>query len=424
MDRSKLHFETLQLHVGQEQPDPATDARAVPIYQTTAYVFRDSAHAAARFGLSDAGNIYGRLTNSTQGVFEDRIAALEGGVAALAVASGAAAITYAFENITKSGDHIVSAKTIYGGSYNLLAHTFKNHGVNTTFVDPSDLQNFENAIQDNTKAIFIETLGNPHSNIIDIRAVADIAHKHGIPLIVDNTFGTPYLIRPFDHGADIVVHSATKFIGGHGTTLGGVIVDSGKFDWAASGKFPQLSEPDPSYHGIRFTEAVGPAAYVVRIRAILLRDKGATISPFNAFLLLQGVETLSLRLDRHVENAIKVVNYLNDHPKVAKVNHPSLNTHPDNDLYKKYFPKGAGSIFTFEVDGGVEKAHKFIDSLNIFSLLANVADSKSLVIHPATTTHSQLNEQELAEQDIKPGTIRLSIGTEHIDDLLADIEQA
>ena len=338
MDRSKLHFETLQLHVGQEQPDPATDARAVPIYQTTSYVFRDSAHAAARFGLSDAGNIYGRLTNSTQGVFEDRIAALEGGVAALAVASGAAAITYAFENITKSGDHIVSAKTIYGGSYNLLAHTFKNHGVNTTFVDPSDLQNFENAIQDNTKAIFIETLGNPHSNIIDIRAVADIAHKHGIPLIVDNTFGTPYLIRPFDHGADIVVHSATKFIGGHGTTLGGVIVDSGKFDWAASGKFPQLSEPDPSYHGIRFTEAVGPAAYVVRIRAILLRDKGATISPFNAFLLLQGVETLSLRLDRHVENAIKVVNYLNDHPKVAKVNHPSLNTHPDNDLYKKYFP--------------------------------------------------------------------------------------
>ena len=424
MDRSKLHFETLQLHVGQEQPDPATDARAVPIYQTTSYVFRDSAHAAARFGLSDAGNIYGRLTNSTQGVFEDRIAALEGGVAALAVASGAAAITYAFENITKSGDHIVSAKTIYGGSYNLLAHTFKNHGVNTTFVDPSDLQNFENAIQDNTKAIFIETLGNPHSNIIDISAVADIAHKHGIPLIVDNTFGTPYLIRPFDHGADIVVHSATKFIGGHGTTLGGVIVDSGKFDWAASGKFPQLSEPDPSYHGIRFTEAVGPAAYVVRIRAILLRDKGATISPFNAFLLLQGVETLSLRLDRHVENAIKVVNYLNDHPKVAKVNHPSLNTHPDNDLYKKYFPKGAGSIFTFEVDGGVEKAHKFIDSLNIFSLLANVADSKSLVIHPATTTHSQLNEQELAEQDIKPGTIRLSIGTEHIDDLLADIEQA
>ena len=424
MDRSKLHFETLQLHVGQEQPDPATDARAVPIYQTTSYVFRDSAHAAARFGLSDAGNIYGRLTNSTQGVFEDRIAALEGGVAALAVASGAAAITYAFENITKSGDHIVSAKTIYGGSYNLLAHTFKNHGVNTTFVDPSDLQNFENAIQDNTKAIFIETLGNPHSNIIDIRAVADIAHKHGIPLIVDNTFGTPYLIRPFDHGADIVVHSATKFIGGHGTTLGGVIVDSGKFDWAASGKFPQLSEPDPSYHGIRFTEAVGPAAYVVRIRAILLRDKGATISPFNAFLLLQGVETLSLRLDRHVENAIKVVNYLNNHPKVAKVNHPSLNTHPDNDLYKKYFPKGAGSIFTFEVDGGVEKAHKFIDSLNIFSLLANVADSKSLVIHPATTTHSQLNEQELAEQDIKPGTIRLSIGTEHIDDLLADIEQA
>lgn len=424
MDRSKLHFETLQLHVGQEQPDPATDARAVPIYQTTSYVFRDSAHAAARFGLSDAGNIYGRLTNSTQGVFEDRIAALEGGVAALAVASGAAAITYAFENITKSGDHIVSAKTIYGGSYNLLAHTFKNHGVNTTFVDPSDLQNFENAIQDNTRAIFIETLGNPHSNIIDISAVADIAHKHGIPLIVDNTFGTPYLIRPFDHGADIVVHSATKFIGGHGTTLGGVIVDSGKFDWAASGKFPQLSEPDPSYHGIRFTEAVGPAAYVVRIRAILLRDKGATISPFNAFLLLQGVETLSLRLDRHVENAIKVVNYLNDHPKVAKVNHPSLNTHPDNDLYKKYFPKGAGSIFTFEVDGGVEKAHKFIDSLNIFSLLANVADSKSLVIHPATTTHSQLNEQELAEQDIKPGTIRLSIGTEHIDDLLADIEQA
>lgn len=424
MDTSKLHFETLQLHVGQEQPDPATDSRAVPIYQTTSYVFRDSAHAEARFNLTDSGNIYGRLTNSTQDVFEKRVAALEGGVAALAVASGAAAITYAFENITRCGDHIVSAKTIYGGSYNLLAHTFKSAGVTTTFVDPSDISNFENAIQDNTKAIFIETLGNPHSNIIDIKAVADIAHKNNIPLIVDNTFGTPYLIRPFEYGADIVVHSATKFIGGHGTSLGGVIVDSGNFDWKASGKFPQLTEPDPSYHGLKFAEAVGKAAYVVRIRAIILRDKGAAISPFNAFLLLQGLETLSLRVERHVENAIKVVNYLNNHPKVAKVNHPSLENHPDNDLYKKYFPKGAGSIFTFELKGGKTEAHKFIDSLEIFSLLANVADSKSLVIHTATTTHSQLSEKELEEQNITQGTIRLSIGTEHIDDLLADISQA
>ncbi len=424
MSNSKLHFETLQLHVGQEQPDPATDARAVPIYQTTSYVFRDSAHAAARFGLTDVGNIYGRLTNSTQGVLEERIAALEGGVAALAVASGAAAITYAFENITRSGDHIVSANTIYGGSYNLLAHTLKNQGVSTTFVDPSDISNFEKAIKENTKAIFIETLGNPHSNIIDIKAVSDIAHKHSIPLIVDNTFGTPYLIRPFEYGADIVVHSATKFIGGHGTSLGGIIVDSGKFDWIASGKFPQLTEPDPSYHGLRFAEAVGPAAYVTRIRAILLRDKGAAISPFNAFLLLQGVETLSLRLERHVENTLKVVDYLNSHPKVKKVNHPSLASHPDNELYKKYFPKGAGSIFTLELDGGVEKAHKFIDSLNIFSLLANVADLKSLVIHTATTTHSQLSEQELKEQGITQGTVRLSIGTEHIDDLIADLDQA
>ena len=424
MATKKLHFETLQIHVGQEQADPATDARAVPIYQTTSYVFHNSAHAAARFGLQDPGNIYGRLTNSTQGVFEQRVAALEGGIAGLAVASGAAAITYAFQNITRAGDHIVAAKTIYGGSYNLLAHTLPDYGITTTFVDPNDLSNFENAIQENTKALFIESLGNPHSNIIDIEAVADIAHRHQIPLIVDNTFGTPYLIRPIEHGADIVVHSATKFIGGHGTSLGGVIVDSGKFDWATSGKFPQLTEPDASYHGIRFIDAAGAAAYATRIRAILLRDTGAAISPFNAFILLQGLETLSLRVERHVENALKVVEFLNRHPKVKKVNHPSLPEHPDHALYNRYFPHGASSIFTIEVQGGQTEAHKFIDSLEIFSLLANVADVKSLVIHPASTTHSQLNEQELKEQEIYPGTVRLSIGTEHIDDLLADLEQA
>ena len=424
MATKRLHFETLQLHVGQEQPDVATDARAVPIYQTTSYVFHNSAHAAARFGLQDPGNIYGRLTNSTQGVFEQRVAALEGGIAGLAVASGAAAITYAFQNITRAGDHIVAAKTIYGGSYNLLAHTLPDYGITTTFVDPNDLSNFENAIQENTKALFIESLGNPHSNIIDIEAVADIAHRHQIPLIVDNTFGTPYLIRPIEHGADIVVHSATKFIGGHGTSLGGVIVDSGKFDWATSGKFPQLTEPDASYHGIRFIEAAGAAAYATRIRAILLRDTGAAISPFNAFILLQGLETLSLRVERHVENALKVVEFLNRHPKVKKVNHPSLPEHPDHALYNRYFPHGASSIFTIEVQGGQTEAHKFIDSLEIFSLLANVADVKSLVIHPASTTHSQLNEQELKEQEIYPGTVRLSIGTEHIDDLLTDLEQA
>ena len=410
MKTKKLHFETLQLHVGQEQPDPSTDARAVPIYQTTSYVFHDSAHAAARFGLQDPGNIYGRLTNPTQGVLEQRIAALEGGIAGLAVASGAAALTYAFENITRAGDHIVAAKTTYG--------------VTTTFVAPDDLSNFEKAIQENTKAVFIETLGNPNSNIIDIDAVAGIAHRHGIPLIVDNTFGTPFLIRPIEHGADIVVHSATKFIGGHGTSLGGVIVDSGKFDWVASGKFPQLTEPDPSYHGVRFVDAAGAAAYAVRIRAVLLRDTGAAISPFNAFILLQGLETLSLRVERHVENALKVVDFLERHPKVIAVNHPSLPNHPDHALYRKYFPKGAGSIFTFEVKGGVKEAQAFIDNLQIFSLLANVADVKSLVIHPATTTHSQLSEQELAEQGIKPGTVRLSIGTEHIDDLLDDVAQA
>lgn len=424
MAKRELHFETLQLHVGQEQADPATDSRAVPIYQTTSYVFHNSAHAAARFGLQDPGNIYGRLTNSTQGVFEQRVAALEGGVAGLAVASGAAAITYAFENIARAGDHIVAAKTIYGGSYNLLAHTLPTYGITVTFVDPADLSNFEKAIQPNTKAIFIETLGNPNSNIIDIEVVADIAHRHQIPLIVDNTFGTPYLIRPIEYGADIVVHSATKFIGGHGTSLGGVIVDSGKFDWVASGKFPQLTEPDPSYHGVRFVDAAGPAAYATRIRAILLRDTGACISPFNAFILLQGLETLSLRVERHVENALKVVNFLKDHPKVKKVNHPSLPDHPDHALYKRYFPKGGSSIFTFEIKGRQEEAHRFIDSLEIFSLLANVADVKSLVIHPASTTHSQLSAEELADQEIYPGTVRLSIGTEHIEDLLADLEEA
>ncbi len=424
MAENKLHFETLQLHAGQEQPDPATDARAVPIYQTTSYVFPDSANAAARFALSEPGNIYGRLTNPTQSVLEQRIAALEGGVAALALSSGAAAVTYAVQNITRAGDHIVSAKTIYGGTYNLFAHTLPTNGVSTTFVDPANLQNFENAIQKNTKLIFIESLGNPHSNIIDIRAVADIAHRHDIPLIIDSTFTTPYLLRPIEHGADIVVHSATKFIGGHGTSLGGIIVDSGKFDWKASGKFPQLTEPDPSYHGVRFTDAAGDAAYVVRIRAVLLRDTGAAISPFNAFLLLQGVETLSLRVERHVENALKVVQFLDAHPKVERVNHPSLPTHPDHTRYNTYFPKGAGSIFTFNIKGGQEEAHRFIDSLRIFSLLANVADVKSLVIHPATTTHSQLNAQELAEQDIQQSTVRLSIGTEHINDILADLSQA
>ncbi len=424
MERKNLHFETLQIHVGQEQPDPVTDARAVPIYQTTSYVFRDSAHAAARFGLQDPGNIYGRLTNPTQAVLEERMAALEGGVAGLAVASGAAAIAYAFENITRAGDHIVSARTVYGGTYNLLANTLPSHGVATTFVDPSDVSNFDRAIRENTKAVFIESLGNPNSNIIDIDAVAAIAHKHAIPLIVDNTFGTPYLIRPIEHGADIVVHSATKFIGGHGTSLGGVIVDSGKFDWAASGKFPQLTAPDPSYHGVRFTDAAGAAAYVVRIRAILLRDMGAAISPFNAFVLLQGLETLSLRVERHVENALKVVDYLNRHPKVAKVNHPSLADHPDHALYERYFPNGAGSIFTFDIMGGIDEAHRFIDSLEIFSILANVADVKSLVIHPATTTHSQLSDEELCRQGIGPGTVRLSVGTEHIDDILADLDRA
>lgn len=423
MEKRKLHYETLQLHAGQEQPDIATGARAVPIYQTTSYVFRDSAHAAARFGLTDAGNIYGRLTNPTQSVFEERVAVLEGGIAGLAVASGAAAITYAFENITKAGDHIVSAQTIYGGTYNLLANTLPAFGITTTFVDPSDLLNFEKAIQDNTKAVFIETLGNPNSNIIDIEAVASIAHKHRIPLIVDNTFGTPYLIRPIEYGADIVIHSATKFIGGHGSSLGGVIVDSGRFDWATSGKFPQLTEPEASYHGIRFVDAAGPAAYIIRIRAILLRDTGATISPLNAFILLQGLETLSLRVERHVKNALAVVHYLKNHPKVKQVNHPSLSEHPNHNLYNRYFPNGAGSIFTFEVKGGEKEAHRFIDKLEIFSLLANVADVKSLVIHPATTTHSQLNEQELAKQGITPGTVRLSVGIEHIDDLLADLER-
>ena len=420
---ANLKFETLQLHVGQESPDPATDARAVPIYQTTSYVFRNSDHAQARFGLADAGNIYGRLTNSTQDVFEQRLAALEGGVAGLATASGAAAIAYTFQALAQAGDHIVSAKTIYGGTYNYLAHTFPRHGVTTTFVDPDDVQNFENAIQDNTKAIFIETLGNPNSNIIDIKAVAEIAHKHNIPLVIDDTFTTPFLLRPIELGADIVVASATKFIGGHGTSLGGIIVDSGNFDWKASGKFPQIADPNPSYHGISFVDAVGRAAFVTYIRAIVLRDTGATISPFNAFLLLQGTETLSLRVERHVENAKKVVEYLNNHPLVEKVNHPSLNP-KYQALYNEYFPNGAGSIFTFEIKGGEAEAKKFIDSLQIFSILANVADVKSLVIHPATTTHSQLSPEELAEQNIKPNTIRLSIGTEHIDDILADLGQA
>ena len=421
---SKYHFETLQLHVGQEQADPTTDSRAVPIYQTAAYVFHNAEHAAARFGLADAGNIYGRLTNTTQGVFEERVAALEGGVAGLAVASGAAAITYAFQNIAFNGDHIVSSKTIYGGTYNLLAHTLAGQGIETTFVDASDVNNVEKAIKPNTKAVFIETLGNPNSDIVDVEEIAKIAHAHKIPLIVDNTFGTPYLFRPIEHGADVVVHSATKFIGGHGTSLGGVIVDSGNFDWKASGKFPLLTDGDPSYHGVKFTEAVGKAAYVTRIRAVLLRDTGATLSPFNAFILLQGLETLSLRLERHVSNALKVVEYLKNHPKVAKVNHPVLSDHPAHALYNKYFPLGAGSIFTFEIKGGKEAAWKFIDNLKIFSLLANVADVKSLVIHPATTTHSQLSEAELADQGITQSTIRLSIGTEHVDDIIADLENA
>ena len=416
-------FETLQLHVGQEQPDPATDSRAVPIYQTTSYVFRNCAHAAARFGLTDAGNIYGRLTNSTQDVLEKRLAALEGGVAALATASGAAAISYTIQALAQAGDHIVAQKTIYGGSYNLLAHTLPQFGVSTTFVNSHDLTEVENAIQYNTKAIYLETLGNPNSDIPDIDAIAAIAHRHGLPLVIDNTFGTPYLVRPIEHGADIVLHSATKFIGGHGTTLGGIIVDSGKFDWKANGKYAPIANPNPSYHGVSFVDAVGPAAFVTYIRAILLRDTGAAISPFNAFLLLQGVETLSLRLDRHTENTKKVVEFLANHPKVEHVNHPSLPEHPDHALYEKYFANGGGSIFTFEIKGGQEEAHKFIDSLEIFSLLANVADVKSLVIHPATTTHSQLSAEELLDQGIKPNTIRLSIGTEHIDDIIADLEK-
>ena len=415
-------FETLQLHVGQEQADPATDSRAVPIYQTTSYVFRNSQHAADRFGLADAGNIYGRLTNSTQDVFEKRIAALEGGTAALAVASGAAAIAYTIEALAQAGDHIVAQKTIYGGSYNLLEHTLTQFGVQTTFVNVHDLAEVEAAIQPNTKAVYLETLGNPNSDIPDIDAVAAIAHKHGLPLVIDNTFGTPYLIRPIEHGADIVVHSATKFIGGHGTSLGGVIVDSGNFDWKASGKYGNIADPNPSYHGVSFADAAGPAAFVTYVRAILLRDTGAAISPFNAFLLLQGTETLSLRLERHVENTKKVVAYLANHPQVEKVNHPSLPDHPDHALYEKYFPNGGASIFTFQIKGGREEAFQFIDNLKIFSLLANVADVKSLVIHPASTTHSQLNDAELAEQQIYQNTIRLSIGTEHIDDILADLE--
>ena len=421
----KFHFETLQLHVGQEQADPATDARAVPIYQTTSYVFRNSQHAADRFGLRDAGNIYGRLTNSTQGVFEDRVAALEGGVAGLAVASGAAAITYALQNIVQAGDHIVAADNLYGGSYNLITHTLATQGITNTIVNVNDLAALEAAIRPNTKVVYAETFGNPNSDVLDLEGVAAIAHKYGIPFIVDNTFGTPYLIRPLEHGADIVVHSATKFLGGHGTSLGGVIVDGGKFDWKANpDKFPTLAKPDPSYHGIVFADAVGAAAYVTRIRAVVLRDTGAAISPFNAFILLQGVETLSLRVERHVENALKVVDFLAHHPKVAKVNHPALESHPDHELYKKYFPGGGGSIFTFEIKGGQEEAWRFIDSLKIFSLLANVADVKSLVIHPYTTTHSQLSPEELAEQHITPSTIRLSIGTEHIDDIIDDLKQA
>ncbi len=420
---SKYKFETLQLHVGQEQADPATDSRAVPIYQTTSYVFHNSQHAADRFGLADPGNIYGRLTNSTQDVLEKRLAALEGGSAGLALASGAAAITYTIQALAPNGGHVVAQKTIYGGSFNLLSHTLPQFGITTTFVDAHNLEEVENAIQENTRAVYLETLGNPNSDIPDIDAIAEIAHRHGLPLVIDNTFGTPYLIRPIEHGADIVVHSATKFIGGHGTTLGGIIVESGKFDWEAGGKYPQIAEPNPSYHGISFYDAVGPAAFVTYIRAILLRDTGAAISPFNAFLLLQGVETLSLRLERHAENTKKVVEYLQAHPLVEKVNHPSLPDHPDHELYKKYFPDGGASIFTFEIKGGQKAAWTFIDHLEIFSLLANVADVKSLVIHPASTTHSQLSEEELLDQGIRPNTIRLSIGTEHIDDIIADLEK-
>lgn len=421
---SHLHFETLQLHAGQESADAATGARAVPIYQTTSYVFDSCASAAARFELREEGNIYGRLTNPTQDVLERRMAALEGGTAALAVASGAAALTYAFQNITRAGDHIVAARTIYGGTYNLLANTLPQSGVTTTFVDPSDISHIEEAIRENTKLIFVETLGNPNSNVVDLRAIAGVAHRHQIPLIVDNTFATPFLIRPIEYGADIVVHSATKFIGGHGTSLGGIIVDSGRFDWVASGKFPQLTEPDPGYHGIRFSEAAGVHAYIVRIRAVLLRDTGAAISPFNAFLLLQGLETLSLRVERHVENALQVAAYLSKHPKVSRVNHPSLAQHADHALYQQYFPQGGGSVFTVEIKGGRDEAFRFIDALKLFSLLANVADSKSLVIHPASTTHAQLDERELADQGISQSTVRLSVGTEHIQDLLADLEQA
>lgn len=421
----KLKFETLQLHVGQEQPDPVTDARAVPIYATSSYVFHNSDHAAARFGLQDAGNIYGRLTNPTQDIFEQRIAALEGGAAALAVASGAAAVTYTIQNLAKSGEHIVAANNIYGGSYNLLEHTLPDYGITTTFVDPSDVSHFENAIQENTKALYIETLGNPHSDVSDIEAIAKIAHAHKIPLVVDSTFATPFLVRPIEYGADIVVHSATKFIGGHGTAIGGVIVDSGKFDWEASGKFPALTEPNPSYHGVSFTKAAGAAAFVTKIRAILLRDTGATLSPFHAFIFLQGLETLSLRVERHVENALKVVEYLNRHPQVEAVHHPSVSTDPKQQaLYQKYFPKGGGSIFTFEIKGDDRTAKDFIDNLEVFSLLANVADVKSLAIHPASTTHSQLNEQEMQEQGIAQNTVRLSIGTEHIDDIIEDLEEA
>ena len=424
MSTKNYKFETLQLHVGQEQADPATDARAVPIYQTTSYVFHNSQHAADRFGLRDAGNIYGRLTNSTQGVFEDRVAALEGGVAGLAVASGAAAITYALQNIAQAGDHIVAADNLYGGSYNLITHTLATQGITNTIINVNDLEALEAAIKPNTKVVYAETFGNPNSDVLDLEGVAAVAHKHGIPFIVDNTFGTPYLIRPLEHGADIVVHSATKFLGGHGSSLGGVIVDGGKFDWKQNDKFPTLSKPDPSYHGIVFADAVGAAAYVTRIRAVILRDTGAAISPFNAFILLQGVETLSLRVERHVENALKVVDFLANHPKVAKVNHPALQSHHDHQLYQKYFPNGGASIFTFEIKGGQEEAWKFIDALQIFSLLANVADVKSLVIHPYTTTHSQLSPEELAEQHITPSTIRLSIGTEHIDDIIDDLSQA
>ena len=424
MSENKLHFETLQLHVGQEEADPATGARAVPIYQTTSYVFNNSAHAAARFGLTDAGNIYGRLTNPTEDVLEKRIAALEGGVAGLAVASGAAAISYTIQALAQNGGHVVAQKTIYGGSYNLLEHTLPNFGITATFVDAHNLKEIEDAIQENTRLVYLETLGNPNSDIPDLDAIAEIAHKHGLPVVVDNTFGTPYLIRPLEHGADIVVHSATKFIGGHGTSLGGIIVDGGKFDWAASSNYPAIAAPNPSYHGISFVDAAGPAAFVTYVRAILLRDTGATISPFNAFLLLQGVETLSLRVERHAENTKKIVEYLANHPQVEKVNHPSLPDHPDHALYQKYFPNGGASIFTFQIKGGVKEAHAFIDHLKIFSLLANVADVKSLVSHPATTTHSQLSEQELLDQGIYQNTIRLSIGTENADDLIADLEQA